>query len=153
MTAVPENPYEGLRKLALGTSRASLKIDEPGPVFGVLMETGYPKAVVTLACFLTGSASLYFSNGGGMLGGGEHRAVAEAAKVFVRECGGFLGKMERAADCPLPAAGGTIFYALTDEGTFCHCALEDDLGRKRSEFSPLFYAGQDVITRTRLLQG
>jgi len=145
------NPYAGLRKLALATTRASLQADHSGSCYGVLMETGYPQGVATLVCFLSGECSLYFSNGGGTIGAGAHGSVAEAAKSFVQACDGFLSKMDRAADCPLPAEGHTIFYALTDGGTYCHSALELDLGHRRSEFSELFYLGHAVITQIRLL--
>src|SRR5262249_2976490 len=75
-----DNPYAGLRSMALGMMADALRLDglTPDECYGLLMETGYDKAVVTLACFLTGDTSLYFSNGGGIIGAGKHASVADA---------------------------------------------------------------------------
>jgi hypothetical protein len=42
------------------------------------METGYVEAVATLVGVADGTASLYFSNGGGFIGAATHANVAEA---------------------------------------------------------------------------
>src|SRR6185503_9039174 len=72
-----DNPYAGLRSLALGTTAETLKLGNWGPddCYGILMETGYETAVATLVCFVTGDTSLYFSNGGGVIGAGKHANV------------------------------------------------------------------------------
>lgn len=41
------------------------------------METGYEEAVFSLRCITEGSISIYFSNGGGMIGIGEHEDAKE----------------------------------------------------------------------------
>lgn len=50
-----------------------------GRVWGVLVEIGYPEPVATLVALSDGTTSLYFSNGGGVIGAGEHAAVRDAA--------------------------------------------------------------------------
>jgi len=52
---------------------------------------------------------------------------------------------------PLPRAGRTVFYVLTDSGVFTTEAEERALGEERHALSPLFYAGQEVITQLRLV--
>src|SRR5689334_18418012 len=52
-------------------------------VWGALMELGYPTGIATLMALAEGTTSLYFSNGGGVIGAGEHGAVREAAEAFL----------------------------------------------------------------------
>jgi hypothetical protein len=47
----------------------------------------------------------------------------------------------------------TQFVAVTPEGLRGAVAPEEELGEGRHELSPLFYAGQDVITQIRLSEG
>src|SRR5260221_6695827 len=60
--------YSGLRNMIFSITPDSIgvKLKEPGEVWGVVMETGYPKAVATLVALADGTVSLYFSNGGSM---------------------------------------------------------------------------------------
>jgi len=48
-------------------------------IWVVVMETGYPEAVASLVVVADGTTSLYFSNGGGIIGAGEHSSVRTAA--------------------------------------------------------------------------
>jgi hypothetical protein len=45
----------------------------------------------------------------------------------------------------------TQFVAVTPDGLRAALVEEELLGEERHELSPLFYAGQDVITQVRLL--
>ncbi len=51
---------------------------------------------------------------------------------------------------PLPSIGRVIFYILTFSGAYTADADENELGEGKHHLSPLFYAGQDVITQIRL---
>jgi hypothetical protein len=150
------NPYDELRAKALGVTPNDLnvKLDaaEATP-YGILMETGRPTATVTLVSFSTGDASLYFSTGGGVIGGVGHESVRTAAQAFVNATIPFLAKMQSATETPTPSVGTTRFYVLTTRGIVTAEAVENDLGQGKSELSPLFHAGQDVITQIRLSSG
>ncbi|HUJ47600.1 MAG TPA: hypothetical protein VLV55_10755 [Rhizomicrobium sp.] len=148
-----DNPYAGLRSMALGTTAEALKLDALGPndCYGILMETGYEQAVATLVCFLSGDTSLYFSNGGGVIGAGQHANVADAAKRFVTMGAKFVHEMREAAEAPLPALGVTIFYVLTTRARYAFDAPETELGNSRSALSPLFHAAHEVIFNLRPL--
>lgn len=133
-----------LRPDAVGVAAGS---DEP---LAVLMETGYPEAVATLVCGADGSASLYFSNGGGVMGGGEHEAVNAAARSFVAASGAFSEAFEPTTAYPLPDVGGVRFYVVTGSGVLtAPQAVEDDLGNMRGQLSPLFHQAHEVITAIR----
>lgn len=149
---VPAPIYTDLRNqiLTLSPYKAGiLPLPETPNVWGVLMETGYPEAVVTLVSLADGTTSLYFGGGGGMIGGGAHIAVAEATKKFVSDTEQHLKRMTLATACPLPTVGRVCFYVLTLSGTFTAEADENDLRKGRHGLSLLFYSGHRVITQLR----
>lgn len=149
MNDVPAETYTKLRDQALGVTATSLGLT--GGVHGVLMETGYPEAVVTLVAMADGAASLYFSNGGGLIGAGEHPGPAAAARALIAFVSDHLNALTPATTTPLPAPGRTRFHVLTDRGILAAEASEDDLGEGRHALSPLFYAAHELITEMRMV--
>ena len=151
----PTEVYHNLRRQILSLHPGDAGI-EPTPemphVWGVLMETGYPEAVVTLLSLADGTTSLYFSSGGGLIGGGQHPTVAQASQSFVAAAGAYYQKMTLTWSFPLPGVGRVKFYVLTYSGIYTADADENELGHRKHELSPLFYDGQDVITQFRLAQ-
>jgi len=146
--------YEGLRKQVL-----HLKQDQLGdafaeaPILALLMETGYPEAVATLVGVVDGTSSLYFSNGGGIIGAGTHAAVAAANSRWLATGTTLLPQLSVITDPPLPGRRMTQFVAVTPLGLRGAVAPEDELGGGRHALSPFFYAAQDVITQIRLSEG
>jgi hypothetical protein len=146
--------YSDLRRQALNLTADRLGV-EPAPgsqLLALLMETGYPEAVATLVAVADGTTSLYFSNGGGVIGAGEHATVAEASRSWLETGGSFLPELPEASDPGPPAEGLTQFVAVTGAGLKAAVAAEEELGEGRHPLSPLFYAGQDVITQIRLIE-
>lgn len=142
--------YRDLRGQLLGLSPEEIgrpaEADEP---IAILMETGYPEAVASLVCVADGTTSLYFSNGGGYVGCGEHEAVRAAALSFLAHAANFTGEMKRATAFPLPAEGYVTFYVVTTSGVLAAQAGEDDLGNMREKLSLLFHKGHEVIRAIR----
>jgi hypothetical protein len=147
--------YSGLRQQVLGLTPDQLDdaVSGDAPILALLMETGYPEAVATLVAVADGSTSLYFSNGGGFIGAGTHATVAEASRRWLEAGPAFLPQLPVIMDPPLPSEGMTQFVAVTAEGLRGVVAPEEDLGEGRHRLSSFFYAGQDVITQIRLVQG
>lgn len=147
--------YSGLRDQILHLRPEDAGIqpssDMPG-VWGILMETGYARAIATLVSLADGTTSLYFSNGGGMIGGGQHATVAQATRSFVAAAEHYVQHLTRAESFPLPAMGRVKFYILAYSGTYTIDSDEQQLGNRQHELSPLFYQGQHVITQLRLIQ-
>jgi len=118
--ADPAETIRGLRQHALTVSAADLGLgptaDRP-QVWGVVMETGYPEAVATLVVFGEGSTSLYFSNGGGVIGAGEHAAVRAAGEILLASAEQYLDGFTVTAATPLPGVGQVRFYLRTFTGT------------------------------------
>ena len=113
------------------------------------METGYPQAVATLVVFADGTTSLYFSNGGGIIGAGAHASVRAAGAQLLAVAEQHLATLEKTAATPLPAVGQVRFYVRTFDGTLTAEAKEQDLGARRHALSGLFLAGHAVIAAVR----
>ena len=145
----PKDVYPGLRAQVL-----QLTPDQVGgadaPILALLMETGYPEAVATLVGVVDGTTSLYFSNGGGIIGAGSHAAVAEATRRWLEAGLAALPELAEVTDPTLPAEGMTQFVAVTPDGLRSAVAPEAELGEGKHRLSPFFYAAQDVITQIRL---
>ena len=150
----PAEVYEGLRAQALRLTPDQLgdAVSDERPVLALLMETGYPEAVATLLAVADGTTSLYFSNGGGIIGAGEHPSVAEGSRRWLDAAAEFLPALAPTTDPPPPEVGATQFVAVTREGLRADTAPEDELGAGRHKLSPLFHGGQDVITQIRLVE-
>ena len=143
---------KALRERALTEQASELGITvEPGKAWGVVMETGYPGAVASLVTFADGSASLYFSTGGGVIGGGEHASVNQAAKAFVATASTEMQHFQPAASYPPPGEGITTFYVRSAGGLQMASVPESELGAGLHPLSKLFDAGQSVITQLRLI--
>ncbi len=148
----PAEASRGLRDNALTFSAGELGLaaSEAHPnVFGVVMETGYPEAVVTLAVFGEGSTSLYFSNGGGIIGAGQHESVRRTHPALFQEAERGLSFCVPVADSAPPAVGRVRFYLRTFGGTVTAEADEQDLGNMRHQLSRLFHAAHGTIAAIR----
>jgi len=147
----PDNPYSALRQQALDAAPSMVDADWfPGEPFGILMETGYQKAIVTLVSLADGTTSLYFSSGGGAIGAGRYESISEASKRFVTASRAYVNALELTAVYPNPEIGEVRFYVLTDYAVLTYRASESALGNNQDLLSSLFYSGQDVITALRL---
>ena len=148
----PAGAVRGLRQQALTVDAAQLGVAPTATrahVWGVLMETGYPEAVATLVALADGTTSLYFSNGGGVIGAGEHSAVRAASETLLSTAEEHLGELAPAVGTPLPEVGRVRFYVRTFKGTVGAEAKEEDLGEGRHILSPLFHTAHSVITAVR----
>ncbi len=121
-------------------------------LWGFLMEIGYPEAVVTLVAVADGGVSLYFSNGGGLIGIGEHEGPRRAAGALLAFAPPFMEKAALAQDYPLPRRGHVRFHFLAFDGIRTVEESEEALAGGQSPFSPLFVKTHDVITQARLVQ-
>jgi len=146
----PADVYCGLRDQIL---RLPAERTAPGNTVGALMETGYERAVATLVVLEDGTTSLYFSNGGGIIGAGQHKPVVAAALAFLQAASRNTALMEPTASYPLPRRGHTRFYVLSTDGSWTGEALEEDLGNNRQPLSPLFHLAHAVIAAVRQHSG
>ena len=140
----PESPYE-FESSYLDLRSRALEIGGTDGIQVMLMETGYPEAIATLVMVADGATSLYFSNGGGTIGAGEHEDVAALTQKTLRMAASHLDQMAPCTDHPLPSPGEVRFYVVTSTGIKTLVAPEDALGESRHETAPLFHQCHEVI--------
>jgi hypothetical protein len=148
----PAEASRALRDAALSSTAADLGLTSNGEhpnVFGFLMETGYPEAVATLSVFVEGSTSLYFSNGGGVIGAGQHASVRRTHPPLFKEAERQLAAFTPAKSTELPGMGRVRMYLRTFNGTVGAEADEQDLGNMRHQLSKLFHAAHATIAAIR----
>jgi hypothetical protein len=145
--------YRNLRQqvLTLDPAKIGLQPVAANQVWGMLMETAYPEAVVSLVTIADGTVSLYYSNGGGIIGLGGHDEPRKACEAFLAFAPKFVSYADRTEVFPLPSEGHTRFYFFTFNGILTADVKEDDLGNNRSPLSPLFHKGHEVIATARFI--
>jgi hypothetical protein len=145
-------PYAGLRNMVLTTKPEAVGLKpNAAEVWGILMETGYPEAVATLIALADGTVSIYFSNGGGIIGLGPHPGPQKAGKAFLSLAQQYSKLGTAITNYPLPKPSYTRFYFLTGNGVTTVEAKENDLGNGRHQLSPLFHKGHELISEIRVV--
>ena len=128
-------------------------VDEAGPdgVWGVVMETGYPGVVATLVAVADGAVSLYFSNGGGLIGMGSQEGPQRAGRELLEMAPQFLKEFEATTKYPLPREAHVRFYLLAHEDALTAEAKEEELGGGAHALTPLFQKAHELITQIRIV--
>lgn len=141
------------RILSLDPAEIGLAPEGNGPrAWAVLMEMVLDGTTVTLVSVADGSTSLYFSNGGGIIGSGDSPEVATATRQFIAAAGGLLAEMEATDEFPLPGSRRVRFYVLTHDGAYTAEVPEQAVQAQEHVLMSLYAMGQDVITQIRLQQ-
>ena len=143
--------YKSLRDQVFSLADGKIKSIAPtkDEIYAVLMETAYPEATFSLVAVSDGSASLYFSNGGGIVGAGQHQSVRKHALSFLDSAFENLKYTEKTRETLLAKVHHTIFYLITESGIYLADELESDLGNNKHKLSSLFHHGHSLITAIR----
>lgn len=147
-----ENMFEELRSMAFTVTPKQLGLSLPADktvVYGIVMDWEMGGATVTTVSYQTGEASLYFSSGGGIIGGGQHQEVNSAAKQFVSLAQTFLDKTTKKETTPLPSRDEVNFYLLTNQGVFMGKEQMKNFENNSSTWLTLFEEGNHVLTELR----
>lgn len=147
--------FYALRSQALAVAPSSIGMSpsaELPRVFGVIMDTTFASGTVTLVALADGTASLYASTGGGVIGGGAHERVAVAARQLLKIAESNLRTFAENQTDDLPAAGRTLITLRTYPGRLSVSAPEDDLAQHRHPASPVFHAAHGVIAELRMAE-
>jgi hypothetical protein len=145
----PAERFSALRNQVFSDSAqiAGIKVASASEPWCVLMEVGVPEGIGTLVAFKDGTASLYFSTGKVIIGGGQHKDVSVAAKNLVTISKDYVSGMNKTQDYPLPDVGKVRFYMLTSPGIFTGEQLDEkELADGAHPLSGLFYLGREVVT-------
>ncbi len=114
------------------------------------MDWGVQNGTATVVAASDGSASVYFSSGGGYIGGKGQESIRAAAQKAVVISRTVQLPEQPTAIYPLPETHQVFFYFLTDAGVFMFKTSEQELN---SPVHPLRKTGdamQGVITEYRL---
>jgi hypothetical protein len=154
--STPPNAFAGLRAQALQATPelAGLSsVPDARVIYGALLDWALDEGgVATVFTLQDGTASLYLSSGGGIIGGGFHEPVRIAVRGFLLAFEPFLDTMLPDSDDAPPPSGYTDLRALTTRGRLVVRASTDDFGKRRHPMSDVFHAGQTVITALRQLE-
>jgi hypothetical protein len=146
-------PTAALREQLLRATWQEIGVVPRDHVWGVLMELGFAKGVATVVALADGTASLYLTNGGGMLGAGARPEVRASAVRLCDAASHVTGETTAATAFPRPAAGRVRFYVLTDGGARTVETDEAPLRAGGHRLSALFTAGQDEIAALQHASG
>jgi hypothetical protein len=149
------NHYSALRAQILNWKCPQVSSSSPdisGNPCAVVMDWAVKSGVATVVAISDGSASIYYSSGGGSIGGGYARpALRDAASHAVSIASKFLDGMQLTDNFPLPEGGGVIFYIVTGKGVFTAKASVELLSTNRHPLSELGNSMQTIITEYRIL--
>jgi hypothetical protein len=146
----PEQVHQIARRRFLELNRSEVDIKRPNDypaAWGVVMDVASQDLIVTAIAIGDGTTSVYFSNGGGIIGAGEYKKVAEASESFLSEAQLIGDELELANDFPLPSRGNVRFHLLTDDGVQSCEATGHELQNEQHALSTLFQKGDLVIQR------
>lgn len=149
----PKEIYTDLRSMALTVDLSTLQTPAGEPWTGAglaMMEIGMERAVASIVAIADGTVSMYLSTGGGVIGAGEHEAVRAEAKRFRTVVADSRSLLSLATEFPLPAPGEVRFQARIGGDGFSAAAPESALRGGRHPLSPVYAAGQDLLTEIRL---
>jgi hypothetical protein len=151
------NAFSGLRSMALEGTRANFGLPpaaSPAQPFVVVVDWGEEQGATTIVAVADGSASVYGSDGGGSVGGGQaHPSIHDAALKTVELAAAALPQMRPTTTFPVAGRGQVTFYAVTDAGVFAATAVEDDVRANRSPFSALGNSTQAIVAEYRRFAG
>ena len=156
MSDKPEDGTPALRKMLLSAKPSDFGLS-PTPtlprVWAAMLELRIKDAIASLVAVAEGSTSLYFSTGGGVIGGGEHEPVRSENRKFLELIEKTL-EMFVPIDAPLPVLEGSVAFAvLTYDGLRGARDTEERMIKRQSPLWPAYYLGQEVITALRLTVG
>lgn len=149
----PKEAYSRLRSMMLHASRSKFSLaptTKPSEPWGVVMDWGVKNGTTTVVTMSDGSASAYFSGGGGHIGGKGQDPIRIAAQKAVEVARGVELPEQSTTAYPQPEQGGVFFYLLTDAGVFMLRTTEQELNSPDHALGKLGDAMQGVITEYRL---
>ena len=121
-------------------------------VWGLLMEMGTPRTVMTLVTLGDGTISLYFGNGAGITGIGQHEEARRILKQLLSMAPDFLGHTMPTDEYPLAPVNRVLFYFLTFDGVRGAHGGPEDFGTGEHPLYPLFEKASELIKFARAVE-
>ncbi|MFA0816727.1 MAG: hypothetical protein ACC608_13215 [Anaerofustis sp.] len=146
----PFELYNELRRqvLTLGEDyyKTYQKEEAPDFVYAALVDIDMGETYASLACFIDGTTSLYFSNGGGIIGAGqEHEEVRTATAHFLDNAILSTQHMQPADNFDLPKNKKQNVYLMTPKGIYKEAFDPTVVQNYSREMKYLFYLYQSTL--------
>ena len=145
-----EDIYYSMRNMAFNIKPEDIGItlDDDNQVYGSIIDMNTGAGIATMVCFIDGTASLYFSNGGGILGTGNDESVRKAVTSYLVSIHQVLPIMKEVDEYDnLPQTNHHIFYLFTRTGKYSIDIDLKDINTKEMNF--LFSLSQMVLSEIR----
>ncbi len=148
----PNEKYLGLRQkvLNLKPSDIGITLDNEQQVYAAVIDMPINKNIASLICMLDGTVSLYYSNGGGMIGlGQKFDEIRQAGGSFLVSVGQALTKFDRVNKFPLPDGNKTNVYLITMNCIYKASFDMNKINSSSKEISFVNYLIQNIINKIR----
>jgi hypothetical protein len=147
MTFDVADMYRSLRGRLFLTDPKTLGLSSDGEerFWGMMVDIGIENGVATLVVLRDGSISLYLSNGGGVIGLGQHDALHEKAAKILELAESFSLEGPEAERDTLPSEGFTRFNFLGYNGVRAVEEDDQELEDGAHALSPLYNAAHDLL--------
>lgn len=140
--------FIGLRNQAFSIDPSLFGNETPSSeteLFAAMMEFGSSGTIVTLLAVIDGTTSLYFGNGGGLLGAGRNAEVRKNAVSFIDLASQFIPVAEVAKSFPLPNQDCVNFWMIGRDAVYGITCDEEELGSNTHVCSKLFFEGHKLM--------
>ena len=146
-----------LRSMALGVTAPDAGImvpDTPFGIWGVVADVGLSNGTATVVALRDGTASLYLSSGGGIIGGESHEGVRQAVAALLSAAEDAGSQFAPSSPQALPRTGHVRFYVHGRAGLLASPEIADtQLTSGSAPLSPLFLTVNALITQFRAIPG
>lgn len=152
MIPADKNPYEEFRNIAFKVTPVDLGLNLPlvnTTVYGVIIDWPIQTNVATIVAFSTGDASVYLKSGQIYIGGFEYPAIKSLAGEMISSAQKLLSETSKTENFTLPDSSLIQFSFLTNNGIFVHHETEESIDKNQTQWTPLFYKGNQIITEYR----
>ncbi len=151
----PASIYLEMRQSALRMDAKLAGAKTGGPKnqpYALVTDLGVERGTATVMATVGGAASIYFSSGGGNIGGEGVPKIRAAAQRCVEIAVTSSADFTPTTSFPLPKPGEVRFYAVSANGVSSAEASQASLESRTSHLSNLYAAVQNIITGFRETQ-
>lgn len=146
--------YLGLRRQVLAVDSAALGTEPDGSALALAVDMWMgPGGTATITAVRDGTASVYLSSGGALVGSGDDPQIAAMARDLVGEARRFGARMSRSDEAPLPAEGSVRFNLVTEAVVLAAEAPETELGSGEHPLAGLYSAAHELLAAIRAAAG
>jgi hypothetical protein len=149
-----KNPYEEFRNRALKVTPVDLELNLPlvdTTVYGVIIDWPIQKNVATIVVFSTGDASVYLKSGQIFIGGFAYPSIKNLALEMIFSAQRLLSETIKTENFAFPDSSLIQFSFLTNNGIFVYHETVESIDKNQTQWAPLFYKGNQIITEYRLI--